>query len=142
MATKKKDKKYELLKNDKIQVDGRTLYRIKAIRDVVDNDGNIIVNKGDIGGFVQGERNLSHFGTCWIYDDAMSYSGARVLDDAILSDMAKICGRAMVFTDGKICDEAKVSGFVRVYDGARICDKAHVTGYHHISRIRVDYNMK
>ena len=142
MTTKKKDKKYELLKNDKIQVDGRTLYRIKAIRDIVDSDGNIIVNKGDLGGFVQGERNLSHYGTCWIYGDAMSYSGAMVLDDAILSDMAKIYGRAMVFTDGKICDEAEVSGLVRVFDGAEICDKAHVSGYHHICRIRVDYNME
>lgn len=136
-----KMKKYELLKRDTIRVDDRTLYRIRAIRDIVDNDGNIIVSKGELGGFVQSERNLSHQGTCWLYDDAMSYNGAMILDDAIVSDMARIYGRAMVFSNGKICDEAEVSGLVRVYDGARICENAHVTGRHHISGIRVDYDI-
>jgi hypothetical protein len=48
-------KKYELIKSD---IPG--LYRIKAVRDFSD------VKKGDIGGYVESEDNLSHEGDCWV----------------------------------------------------------------------------
>lgn len=57
-------KKYRLLENDTITVGGRTLYRIEALRDFAN------VKKGDKGGFVESEKNLSHEGNCRVYDDA------------------------------------------------------------------------
>lgn len=47
------EKKYRLLENDIIRVGGRTLYRIEALRDFAD------VEKGDKGGYVESEDNLS-----------------------------------------------------------------------------------
>ena len=37
------------------------LYRIRALRDIVKT-----IEKGDLGGLVEGEHNLSHEGDCWI----------------------------------------------------------------------------
>ena len=54
------DKKYELIPSD---IEG--LFRIKALKDFND------VKKGDIGGYIQSENNLSQLDDCWIYDNAV-----------------------------------------------------------------------
>ena len=59
-----KNKKYELLKDDAITSFGRTLYRIKATTDFGD------VKKGELGGYIEKEENLSHLGNAWVSDDA------------------------------------------------------------------------
>ena len=65
-------KKYELT-NESITLDnGTRLYRIKSLKDF----GN--VRAGEIGGYVQGEYNLSQEGNAWVYDDARVSGGARV----------------------------------------------------------------
>lgn len=56
--------KYKILNNNILQKDATKLYRIQALKSFSD------VKEGDIGGFVQGENNLSQFGNCWIYDYA------------------------------------------------------------------------
>ena len=63
------DKKYELMddcieissKDTKSSIDNIKLYRIKALKNFGD------VKAGDIGGCVQSEYKLYHFGNCWIY---------------------------------------------------------------------------
>ena len=45
--------KYELIPSDR-----EGFYRVKALRDFND------VKKGDIGGYVEGEKNLSQYGDC------------------------------------------------------------------------------
>ena len=59
-------KKYEILmdKKNTIEFEGRTLYRIRALRDFND------VKKGNIGGYIESESNLSQEGDCWVYDNA------------------------------------------------------------------------
>ena len=42
----------------------RTLCRIKALKDFGD------VKAGDLGGYIEDYKNLSHDGNCWIYDNA------------------------------------------------------------------------
>lgn len=71
-------KKYELT-DETIEVYGTALHRIKALKDF----GN--VKKGELGGYVESERNLSQEGNCWVYDNARVYSNAEV------------CGNAEVF---------------------------------------------
>jgi hypothetical protein len=53
--------------NETQQYFGRTLHRIVATR----NFGT--VKKGDLGGFIENEGNLSHFGDCWVFGDARVY---------------------------------------------------------------------
>ena len=60
--------KYELAKDYSITIMGRTLHRIHALKSF----GN--VKKGDLGGWVESEENLSQEGECWIYDLTMLVS--------------------------------------------------------------------
>lgn len=64
------NKKYKLT-DDIVEVDGKALYRIEALKDFND------VKKGDKGGFVESERNLSQEGKCWVYGNARIYDSAR-----------------------------------------------------------------
>jgi hypothetical protein len=51
------EKKSELTAEKTVVVGGRTLRRIRAMRDLGD------VNAGELDGFVKSQRNLSHDGT-------------------------------------------------------------------------------
>ncbi len=83
--------KYELTE-ETILVEGVKLHRIRALRDMPD----ICVKKGDIGGFIQTERNLSVKGKSWV------------------------SGNAQVSGDAQVYDNAWVSGNARVYDNAGV----------------------
>ena len=62
-----KNKKYELVRDRAVSLsDGHNVYRIRALRDIPE----IGVSKGDLGGCVDNEDNLSHKGLCWVHDDA------------------------------------------------------------------------
>ena len=117
------DKKYEILKDHAITMNGSTIYRIKALKDFGD------VKAGDMGGFVEKEDNLSHEGPCWIYGDAMVYHNAKVKDNAIVRDYAH------VYNDAQVLQNAIVEGHARVFDesyvfgNARIKDNANVFGH-------------
>ena len=50
------NRKYEMLQDQTIEWRGRTLYRIRALRDFGD------VHAGDVGGYIECERNLSQDG--------------------------------------------------------------------------------
>lgn len=109
-------KKYKLTDgayhtNDKI------LYRIQALEDFGD------VKKGELGGFVQNEDNLSHKGDCWIYEDA------KVCGEAKVYENAKVYGEAKVYDKAKVCGEAKVYEKARVGGSALIHGNAKVFGY-------------
>ena len=80
-------KKYELT-NTMVLHDGKKLHKIRALRDFGQ------VKKGDIGGFVESESNLSHYGDCWVFGDAKVYEKARVFNDAFLYDEACASGDA------------------------------------------------
>lgn len=69
------EKKYELT-DEILEVGGHVLHRIKALRDF----GN--VKKGDIGGCIECEDNLSHYGDCWVYGNAKVLGDAEVLGNA------------------------------------------------------------
>ena len=91
------EKKFEITEEFIINNSGVKLYRIKALKDFSD------VKKGDFGGYVQQERNLSQFGNSWIYDNAWVY------------DDAKVFGEAQVFGDAKVFGDVIASG-EHVYD--------------------------
>lgn len=68
-------KKYEFTGEVKVKF-GVTLKRIRAIIDF----GN--VKKGELGGFIEKEENLSHENNAWVYDDARVYGDAEVYGNA------------------------------------------------------------
>nr|DAP05810.1 MAG TPA: Putative transferase, nesg, ydcK, Structural Genomics.38A [Caudoviricetes sp.] len=72
-------KKYELLIDDTIDVFGVTLFRIKALISF----GNVA--KGDLGGYVEKEGNLSHSGDAWVSGNARVSGDALVYGDALVS---------------------------------------------------------
>lgn len=78
------------------------------------------VCQGDIGGYVDSEDNLSHDGTCWVYDRARVTGGARVYGDAKIYDRALITGNAHVFDDARVFENAVVEGNAIVCGHARI----------------------
>jgi hypothetical protein len=81
--------KYELTNNSKI-FGWVTVYQIRALKDFSN------VKKGDLGGWIESEENLSHQDNAWIYDNARVYGNAEVYGDAKVYDNAKVCGRAEV----------------------------------------------
>lgn len=97
------EKKYRLLKNDTITVEGRILYRIVALRDFA------YVKKGDKGGYVESEDNLSHVGNCWVFDKASVSDNALVRDDALVYDDARVLGNARVLGKTCVLGNAKIS---------------------------------
>ena len=112
-------KKYELT-DEILEVGGYVLHRIKALRDF----GN--VKKGDIGGWIECEDNLSHSGDSWIYDDAVAYNNAKVCDNAAVYNNAVVCDNAMVFGNAKVYNHSRVYDNSRVYGYAKIYDYAEV----------------
>lgn len=102
------EKKYRLLEDDIITVGGKTLYRIEALRDFAD------VKKGDKGGYVESEDNLSHVGNCWVFGNALVSGTARV------SDSARVCEDALVSDDARVYGTARVLGNACVLGNAKI----------------------
>lgn len=106
------EKKYKLIESSCAWLYGRPIYRIQALRDFSD------VKKGDLGGFVESEGNLSQEGDCWIYDMAQAMEKSRVEDDACLRDCAKMYGSSL------LKDKAQLQGCARMIQYACLADNA------------------
>ena len=113
------EKKYKLT-DETIEVEGKALYRIEALKDFCE------IKKGDKGGFIESEDNLSHEGNAWVYDDACVYDNALVTDDACVSDNARVYNNSCVYDDARVCGNSRVYGTARVTDDACVCGKARV----------------
>ena len=98
-------KKYRLTE-ETTKVGNRPLYRIQALRDF----GN--VTKGDIGGYIESEKNLSQDGNAWVSGNACVYGDAWVYGDACVYGNARVYGDADIKTTGDICS---MSGFGSEY---------------------------
>ena len=109
------EKKYKLTE-ETINVNGKTLYRIEALKDFSD------VKQGEKGGFIEKEENLSQYGDCWAYDNAKIYDNAQLYDDAIVYEDAVVCGNAKVYGEADVCGNVWVFGDAEVYDDAIVCD--------------------
>ena len=78
-------KKFKLTKETK-EAYGTKLFRIEALKDFSN------AKKGDKGGFVEKEENLSQEGNAWVSGNAMVYSNARVYGDARVYGKLKLEG--------------------------------------------------
>ena len=116
------EKKYELT-NETVKGYGHTLHRIRALRDFGD------VKKGDLGGFIEKEDNLSHKGTCWVADDAKVYGSAKIDGNVGVFDNARVYGNAKIGDNAMVLDKAFVYGNAIVYGNAKVYKRADVCGY-------------
>ena len=128
-------KKYKLLKNDtKKTPDGKTLLRIQALIDFS------IFKKGEKGGYIEKEDNLSQEGDAWVSEDARVYGDAQVYGDARVYWNAQVYGNARVFGDAWVYGDAWVSGDARVYGNARVFGNARVYGRFDLT-VSIDYEL-
>ena len=88
-------KKYELTE-ETVTVYGKTLYRIRAVRDF----GS--VKTGEFGGYIEKEENLSHFGDAWVYGNAKVSGDARVFGNAWVYGDARVSGNAWVYGNAEV----------------------------------------
>ena len=121
------DKKYEFTDETK-EIDGRILHRIVAVKDFYYGDRISIVRKGDLGGFIESEDNLSHDGGSWVMNNAWVYGNAQVFGNAWVYGNARVYGNAQVFGNARVYGDAWVSGNAQVYGDAWVSGNAWVYG--------------
>ena len=109
------NKKYKLTK-EYIFLFGKKLYRIKALKDFAN------VRKGDKGGFVESEANLSQEGDCWVYGNS------KIFDIAQVCDYARVYGNVLVYGNAIIANNAQIYNNARIHNNAKIYDHAIVYG--------------
>jgi hypothetical protein len=100
-------KKYEFTGETKM-LGGITLRRIRALISF----GS--VTAGDVGGWIESEKNLSHASNAWVLGDAQVYGNAQV------SGNAWVHGSVRVYGNARVSGDAWVHGSVRVYGNARV----------------------
>ncbi len=125
ISNTKANKKYRILETDSIkpyQPYPLMLFRIEAKITFG------IVKKGDKGGYIQREENLSVNGNAWIFDNARVHGDARISEDAQVYDNAEVSESAQVYGKAEVHDYAKVYGNAQVKDNAEIYGNAKVKG--------------
>ena len=112
--------KYELTE-ETMEYDGHTLHRIKALKSfrTLKNDyWGYTINKGDLGGWVESEKNLSQEGNCWIRDNSKVYGEAKITDDRVINESEIHNG---VTAGGRgVINRSKISGCILIYSGSNV----------------------
>ena len=79
-------KKYELTSETKV-INGVKLHRIKALKSF----GR--VEKGELGGWIESEKNLSQDEDAWVFDNAKVEDKSKVRGNATISGNATVRGK-------------------------------------------------
>lgn len=118
-------KKYEFVEDDTITmpITGRVLHRIRALVDIPNR-----CKAGDLGGYIESERNLSHNGSCWVAHNAKVCADALVIEDAYVRNNASIEDHALVADYAIVSDNAVISNLATIKEHASICDNAQIFG--------------
>ena len=147
--TSSEKKKYEILKETEIEIDGRKFYRIRALVNIPEHDVKI----GDIGGFIENEKSLCSYtkeygkeSTCWLGEDAVLFAEAKVEHNAYIHGKAKIIGKSRISRNSNIRGDAVIDNSeisysdiygnaivkdsqvhgAKVFDNAKITDKCRI----------------
>lgn len=115
-------RKYEFTGEEMQLNDGRTLKRIRAVRDF----GR--VKAGNLGGWIEAEGNLSHDDECWVHDNAQVFGDAWVCDNAQICSNSRVYGNSRVHGNAQVYGNAQVSGNAWVYGDAKVYGSSRVYG--------------
>ena len=110
-------KKYELLVEDTITFFGVQLFRIKAL---ISFSG---IEKGEVGGYIASEKNLSQSGDAWVSGDAKVSGNAKVSGDADYIVFKNTWSSGRYFTYTKSNRKWRVGCFYG--SGAELVEKAY-----------------
>ena len=121
LKNKIKMKKYELTSEKKVFGDIE-LHRIKALKAFRN------VKEGDLGGWIESEKNLSQRGNAWISENAMVSGNATVCEIATVSGNAWVGGTAKVSGFARVGGNAKVNGYATVCENAIVYGSARISG--------------
>jgi len=105
------DKKYDIY-----------LGRIRALRDGAWGAA------GTLGGYVDGEHNLSHDGDSWIFYNSRVSEYGRVYENAQVYGDARVQGNSRIYGDARVYDYSLVEGNASVYGVSHIRGHSVVTG--------------
>lgn len=115
--------KFEFIEDDTKEIDGHTLHRIKCITEFCNQEETIHV--GEVGGYVEKRENLSD--NAWVYDNAMVYGDAVILNSASVKDNAVVYGSVVVDDRAFISGNAKVLAD-NINDKIIVTDNSTITG--------------
>lgn len=108
-----------------------TAYRIQSLRTfkTCGRDAKLI-RKGDLGGFVSTEDNLSQGGRSWIDIDSAALQNSRVQDNAYLSGGSSMFDQAQLKGSAEVADTTVLSGGVTAQDQSSLLGKNNLNGRH------------
>lgn len=115
-------KKY-ILTDYTCQVDGQTLYRIRAVKSFPG------VKAGELGGYVAGEHNLSQDGICWIFPKGVVRENALVKDEARVFGKSRLEGNALLEEYARTYDFSHISGNTRIGGSAQASGYSRISGF-------------
>lgn len=133
------NKKFRLSNNSKL-LDGREVFQIQALSDVVtDPTKGDLVFAGDFGGFIEKEDNLSYEANdfSWVYDDSVVMGDSRIQGNAVVAYDSIVKGNSVideassVFVNGTVVD-SKVTGNSHISNGEVLessIHKSRVSGF-------------
>lgn len=133
IKTMEENKKYKLT-DETIIHQGKKLYRIEALKDFSG------VRKGNLGGYVESEHNLSHNGDCWIANSALVFDGASVSGNACVCDYAIVCGTSSIeqnaivyghafIRDSYVLDNSAVSDYAKLDNCVTVSEDSTIEGH-------------
>ena len=85
-------KKYELVKENTTTMDNVTLYQIRSLIAIPEHEVAI----GTLGGFIEGEHNLSQESSCWIEEGSVVMGKATIKDDSIIHKGCVVKDKAII----------------------------------------------
>ena len=115
--------KYKLTTNTKRWA-GVTLYQIEYLKPFMG------ITKGDLGGWIENESNLSQEGNAYVSGNARVYGNACVFGDAYVSGSACVFGDSRVYGNARVSAKANFTKgrFIGGDDSGKITNITNKTG--------------
>lgn len=131
-------KKYEMVlsvNSFNVNYKQNQLFRIFALKDIFDKQNNLLVRNGDIGGLIHSNNNLSHKGSCWIYDNSIVSDNAIITDNSIVKNNSVIKGYSAI-RDNVIVNNSIINNFV-VLSGYSVIESSYLGGFAYLKDVDV-----
>ena len=126
---------------------GRTvvLHRLVAKNDILIGDLKTgkLIESGTIGGYVEGGKNLSQFGCCWVDKTCIVCGDAHIKGNVEVSKNSVVYGQAVLSGEGQIVNST-ISGSARIHNAdvknSTISDDAFLYSQHYVPRVSLSVN--